>query len=390
MVPHDDANDRTAATADGDFVSAETFTVAELRAALFEDVGEGGPKREGQRDRQERETGPLAELGPHVALSLLARKEYDGKADDLRRLLLDAAVEGRLRHSAAVALGRALGPDAEGTLLEALESETLGPEGSRGVLTALGEVGGEATLEAIAKHRDRLSEPGRRQADWAETLAAFRTRTPGRDDRGRLSLPDLAEFEGETFDVSLREADAEVRKAALEDLRRGNYRLPLDVSAEAVYELVCLNQRLLVLLDEAFVDAAAPLERKYVAAAVLERSRVETEEWSPRHYVLVQPEDGTPDEGETQKPDEGRQRGRGQVFVTTTNGRVYYAGTFGLQDDGLAFDVRAVEQPGLRPVRLEGRFADGELVLGEAVTAAFEFDARRPASASREGRGTQD
>lgn len=34
MTPHDGEDDTAPTTADGDFVSAETFTVAELRAAL--------------------------------------------------------------------------------------------------------------------------------------------------------------------------------------------------------------------------------------------------------------------------------------------------------------------------------------------------------------------
>jgi hypothetical protein len=382
MGPNDDEGERTSTTTGGDFVSAEAFSVAELRAAVFEDDGRDERKPDQGR---EREAGSAAGLDPLVAVSLLARKEYEGMGEDLRRLLFDGTRDGRLRHNAAVSLGRALGEDAEPVLLEALERDDLGPEGRRGVLTALGEVGGEGALDAIAKYREQFPEPVRRQAAWAETLVAFRSRTPGTDERGRLSLPGLVDVEGKTVEVSLREADEEVRKEALEDIRQGFLRLPLKVATEPVFELDCLNQRLLVLFDETFLDSiGTSLERKHVASVVLGRDEVETDGWSPHHYVLVQPDGATADGSEEGKAGREPNRGRGLVFLTSTGGRIRYGGSFAREDGALSFEIRAVERPGLRPTRFEGRFVEGELVLEVGVAAAFEPDARTPSPASRD------
>lgn len=374
-------------TTEADLVSADDFTVAELRAALFDDTEPSDRKRDAHPGRDgngDPAADSPAELGQLVVLSLLARKPYDEKHEDLRRLLFDDDRESRLRHSAAVSLGRAFGQDAESTLLEALESETLTPDVRRGVLTALGAVGSEAVLDALADDRKQFSEPVRRQAAWAETLIAYRAGTPPNDERGRLSLPELVEIDGESFEVAIRAADTDVRKAALADVRRSQHHLPLAVSEDHIYELTCLNQRLLIVFDEEFVQAAdAPFERKYVASVILGRTDIEADEWSPRHYLLVHPVGESSENDETEAGQE-RGRDRGELFITSTNGRILYGGTVVHEDDGLTFELRAVERPGLRPVRFKGRFADGDLVLEEGESAAVEPDGREPAPDSRD------
>jgi len=382
MIRDGGGRESTPAPDGGDFISASDYSVDELREVVFEERGGKGTEA-GEPGEQD---GSVGELDPLVAISLLARKEYDGKREDLRAVVFDESRDQRLRHNAAVAFGRAFGTQAEATLLEALE-DAEEPELQRGLLRALGDVGGEETLEAIAQRRGTFAGSLGREADWTETLVAFRTRTDAASEVGRLPEPDLVSFEGRPFDIACREVDDELREAVLSSLRTAQRDLPIDVREDAIFTLDGLNQDLLVVLDGAFREAAGrPLTSKQVAGALLELEDVESGVWTPQYYLFVQPD--APEEGEAQQ---GEQAGRtGQLYVTTTGGRIHYGGPFRVEDGTLAFEIRAVERPDLRPLRIEGRLVEGDIVFEEGVTGVNAADARQPSPASPVQRSSRD
>lgn len=376
MTPNEEGRNPTATPNGGDFVSASDYTLEELRAAVFGEIDREKGDEDGQPGR-EGESSPV--LDPLVAISLLSRKEYDGKRDDLRGVLFDEARDPRLRHNAAQALGRAFGSDAEPDLLEALDIAQE-PEVRRGLLGALETVGSERTLEAIGQRRPEFAESLERQAAWTETLIAFRTRTDATSDLGRLPEPDLVSIKGDTFDITLRDADDEVREAALGSLRKAPDQHPIDVSADATFELDCLNQRLLLAFDETFLaNVDGPLTSKHVAAILLEHDDVESGEWLLRYYLLVQPDAPEGGQGEARGERVGR---TGQVFGTTTGGQIHYGGRFRVENGEIAFEIRSIERPGLRPVRIDGRLEDGQLIFEEAVTSDTAPDAQQASPAA--------
>jgi HEAT repeat protein len=80
-------------------IDADTFTLEELRAAVFGDDSE--------------------RLSKMLAVQLLGRKDYPEKLSDLRRVLLDEGQSIRARHSAAIELGRMNSSEAAAALREA-------------------------------------------------------------------------------------------------------------------------------------------------------------------------------------------------------------------------------------------------------------------------------
>lgn len=361
-----------------DFVSAEDYTVEELRAAIF-----------GNRRKQppaEETAEPPERLDPVLAVSLLGRKEYEGLHDDLQELLVDEGRDVRLRHNAALALGRAAGAAAEQPLLQALER---GPpeEVQRGILKALQAAGSDATLELLGERGDEFPDALTTLADWTESLLAFRTNTSAASEVGRLSLPDRTSIDGDQFQIAVRPATDELRDPVMDALSQGYPGLPFEPHEEAVYVLEALGRQLVLVLDAAFLDEAGrPLDAKHVAGGLLERDDAETGEWSPRYYVLVQPgvpERQQPDDSDRQAPEDGT------VFVTTTAGRIHYGGPYTVEDGGIRFELRAVEHPGLRPIHIDGTFRDGDLVVEEAIVtdnapAARELAPDDPPDITRE------
>jgi hypothetical protein len=361
-----DNDDPAQSSVSTDFVSVDDYTVDQLRASLFDDP----PKAPSRDDETER-----PELDPLLAVSLLGQKTYDGQREDLHTLLRDESRDVRLRHNAALALARAAGTDAEQPLLKALE-RTQQVEVHRGVLKALQAVGGEATLEVLVDRGDAFPEGLTSVLDWTRTLLAFRLNTPASSPVGRLTMPERATVDGKHYEITAQPATDELRDAILEARAREFPGRPIDHHDAAVYTIETLDLQLGLGLNATFVEQAGqPLDAKLVAGVVYKRDDIETAAWSPRNYILVQPTspDQQGDVGDHQPDDVGE---TGAVFVTTTNGRIHYAGPFIIDDGGFRFELRAVDRPGLRSIHVEGTLQETELVLTEAYTTDNAPDAR--------------
>lgn len=306
-----------------DRIDAEAYSVEELRAAVFEGRGR---------------------LSRPLALGLLARKRYDGKIDDLGRVLADAKEVPRLRAMAAQALGEMHEPKALRALergLETHEGLTL-----RAVAKALGQAGNQdhlARLEDLAKRSDIVGH----EAERATGVLRHRLDQPKprRSAAQRARGPDRPESW----------TAIEPKPPAADDVRQvaeGAHGMRL--AREGGLSLRCQGRQLLFLFtEEALGSGLDALATPGEIGVVSQRHQVEGVGFEQTHRVVVEPRGG----------------GDFDLLVTTHDGRPVFTGQGKVQGAEARFDLGTVDRPGAIPVEISGRFDGRQLQIERGRSA---------------------
>jgi hypothetical protein len=343
-APHGDGNQHR-----GDFISANAFSVEELRDALF---------RESKR------------LTPEVALALLARKDYPGKVDDLRRVLVGTQQSRRLRSLAAVELGRTRTDAAIDVLVEvATTAAADDPDLVRGVVEGLSLAGGLRALDSLDKLRTR-ADVGTVALSLARTLR-YRLGAAG-DEFAMPEASRLLEADPQrALPMRITTAPAESVRKALVDLPP--FLTDIDLVEEGASEIICADQTLLFLRHRNVVPTsgkatssaarAALPRRKMMVGVVAQVDGVETDVWMPQFQVLAQPS-GDKDEL--------------HLFVVTMRGTLAMAGTASLAGRTAQFKLTAVDQPGVTPLSMQGAFTENGLEVERAFSGPTALNKLRP------------
>lgn len=319
-----------------DIVEANDYSVEQLRQVLF--------------------AGSQI-LPKSIAVSLLERKSYAEKFDDIRHVLEDEQQDAKTRHAAAMALGRLGTPEAMEILRSKLEIEDRFLQ--RGVRQALEQ----AAITRASSEEAGEAEPSEDRG-WGQRLAAFRSGAPGLEfsfPTGQQLLPiDLEQ----ALTVEIKPALTGEASQIIEEISLGSAGLRL-TRANAV-GMRCAGRDLMVLLsdDEPGLKKPAVLaERKAFLGVVAIRFGLESQAWSPKYYVLTQP---------------GKERGEAQILLTTTRGRMIFAGTARIEGERAEFSLHAVVQPGATATEVTGSYDAGVLRLERVLTAQISLKKKQP------------
>jgi hypothetical protein len=327
----------------GDYVAPGQYSVEELRSTVF-------------RERSAADQ-TLDEL---TALSLLLTFTYEGKLEDLQRILRDEKRDNRLRHSAAIGISRMDRTVAEEILIDMLAVDE--PVVLRGVLKGLGYAGSERTLPLLKQVAQRSTGSLRQVAEWAATMIAYRENG---GDEFNLGLPNnlVIPYGDSVSEIAIRRADRDLLERAIRDIRQEfmNGRF----SPETGWEISCLNNTYILLLDTSIVmDPRTLTRRKMIAGAVLSFARVEEERWYVRYYVLTH----------------AITEGEGAIFLTAGRGNIPYFGSFDQADEGVAFQLRATSAAGVLPVDIEGALFRQRLEISRAIMSPQFVRVNTPSS----------
>jgi hypothetical protein len=329
-------------TRDQDVIRADQFEVEELRAVLF-----------GESDR----------LSPELALSLLGRKTYPGKLTDMQRVLLDEKEASRLRQMAAVELSRMGTDESLEVLMRAgdVQDEFV----LRGVMKGLSTLGDRRSLDLVARYIDTAADTRDRAAlnqaaHWTATLISYRLGAEGFEvdfpKRSRFARIDPEQAQPIEWQAALSE-DVEEGISSLSAEGLGFKLQPRTATA-----LQCADRRLMLLFSADITRLETTrqwVSQKSVLGVVALRDESGVAEkghqWKARYYLLTQPI----------KDDEGQFH----IFVTNTRGTLILAGTARLEErQVVAFTLRAVQRPGMRPVGIDGVYRDGNLSFERIVS----------------------
>lgn len=313
------------------------FSVQELREAIF---------------------GDTRRIPNVLALALLRVKDYPEreKIADFQRVLQDEHLSPRVRHTAAVELGRLASAEAAAALRASFPTKDRFVQ--RGVAGAL------ARLEAeIGASRAQVTGPA---DEWFRTLSSYNRAIPP-----AIPFPHPGAFLSPHAprEISFEKADlAEAMRASREASMPA---LPLRLAPGSAVALQCGARSFLFIPTEE-IGARAALQQllrgRAVAGLLAVRETLETDAWSAHHYALTQPAD---------RPDEV------QILLVTPQGRVDFAGTARSQGERAQFVLRTVAHPGAVAAEISGTYQDGEVHFER-----IRSDLRRTGQlAPRPGRG---
>jgi hypothetical protein len=282
---------------------------------------------------------------------LLERKKYDGKLDDMQRVLDDEQQDNRTRLAAATALGRLGTPTARQALRQKMDT----PDASlrRGIRQALERI-------ASASAPEEAGEPS--GPTWGQTLAAFRTGLPGYE----LPFPDqFASLDASRArTVTTGPAPSKGMATMLKEV--GQFTAGLRLSRENAMSLRCGGQDLTVLLARGKTGHITPAElteRKTILGVVAVRFGLESKAWSLKFYILTQP---------------GASQDEVQVFLVKPRGRIAFAGTAQVKDQMAAFIIRALPEPGAIPAEVSGVYEAGVLRIERLLVAQTRLPGLQP------------
>lgn len=301
---------------DEDLVTADRYELDELRAAAF---------------------GESSTLSRQLAVALLGRKQYPGKADDMGRLLTNEDEESRLRIMAAAELGKMGTPAAMATLSAALDVAE--PRVLQSVVEATAAAGDAEAIPRLRTLRRRKQEPLAEAAAWGSQLLALRmgerSQSLPQPPARKLMRVDPKRAEA----VAVRRLDDDALETISVEVSRGP--LKLDLSTSSGSRARCGDRDFALLFTSAFLeDPQGALKRKTIVMGVAELHHVEHRSWDLRYLVVAQP-----------NPDEI------QLHVLTQGGELAFYGHARIEQEGsVAFSIRAVDRPGAVPAVIEGSF----------------------------------
>ena len=314
----------------GDVIEAATYSVDDLRKAVFE--GGGG-------------------LARPLALGLLSRKEYAGKEADLLRILSNEAEVPRLRAMAATTLSELRTP----TALEGLERGLRTPEvvTLRSVVKALGDVGTEKHLRQLQELGVR-PDPVGREAQRAASVLMGRLKAGGVTQPMR-SVP--IERSATTTDIRIARPAENQLDAALKGVPSRRLAKRGSISLE------CQGRQLIFAFDEdALAKGIGLLRDRGEIGIVTERQQVEGTGWEPRYRVSIEP--GTPDGF--------------KVSIASYGGRLLFSGAGQVEGAQATFHLEAADTPGAVPVDVRGRFDGQQLTFERALSNVRRRPPKQP------------
>lgn len=290
--------------------------------------------------------GKSAELRPEEALSVLLTHTKEGAAL-ARGIAKDAEQELALRTTAVVALGR----DATTTNRTLLKSLLRAGEGPlvRRAAQGLGRIGDESALKALrsTKPKDAVVK---RAVDTAKTLLSYRlgarsSRIPTPEARDILTL---GKARARAFDIT------PMKDAAFESLGTTlKTELPgVPTTKAGACTLDCGRGNYLVVFNRAVAKKqgfAQLMDTSAVMGAVLKRSDIDGRYFLDS-YLLTHPGPGA----------------TARLFVMRASGAVTYHGELKTTEDGLSFNVAALNTRYSYPVELEGDITSSTLEVSFA------------------------
>jgi len=326
-----------------DMIEAKTYTVKQLRQVLFAG-SQILPKR--------------------VAVMLLERKRYAEKFNDLRRVLEDEQQDARTRHAAATALGRLGTPESLEALREKLDTQDELVQ--RGVRQAL-----DRRASALPPGEKELGLAPEEGPSWYQRLAVYREGAPGMEMTfpGANQILPIDDKQAQT--IAPEPAPTKGMSTLLKQV--GQHTAGLSLSREHAVSLRCAGRDLMVLLsrDKAGLKKPSDLtQRKTLLGVVAMRFGLESQAWSPKYYVLTQP---------------GEKGDEVQVLLTSTRGRLAYAGTAQIKGERAEFSLRAVLGPGVTPAEIIGTYEAGVLRLERVLVSKTSLNSDQPSRLTRRG-----
>jgi hypothetical protein len=325
-----------------DIMDSERFSVEELRATIFEEEGS---------------------LSRPLALSLLGRKTYPKKVDDLRRLLVNEEEVPRLRNMAAQLLGQVDSPDATRILEQGLGvTDDLA---LRGVIEALAKSRSEearSSLEELSRRGGSVGEA----AKGVARLLGYRLGTPESDIVPLEALRLLRVDPAEAVPIELEAAPSEDAGVALEHVLRMAPALKLTTQGATIIR--CEGRSLLYLFDEDLAAAGpARLGRTKAEIGVIAGPKErEGYGWEVKYDVLAAP----------------REDGEIAIVLTTSRGRPIFAGTGRLIQERVEFEIRSIEGVGALPVEVRGTYDGRTLAFIEARSGTRRQSSPTPPTSS--------
>ena len=315
-----------------DVIDSGAFSIAELREMALNETGV---------------------LSRPLALSLLGRKSYPQKQQDLEQLLMNEEEVPRIRNLAALQLGSMGTPQAAKALEQGLTVKE--PLALRGVVEGLGLVGGDEARLALQRIKRRAGPVGE-AARRTSALLSYRQGARGSSIDGERAVSKVSPRRMTTIETApARDAEVEGALATIADMAP-----TLRLTPRGATSLRCERRSLLLLLSEAVTDGIGSLTTaKAQVGVVAARKEREGAGWNLKYHVLTEPRDD----------------GRIAILVTTGKGRLVLAGTARAKAERVDFDLRAVSRPGALPVELRGKY-DGDRLTFEYARS----DHRRRAS----------
>jgi len=276
-------------------------------------------------------------LGRVEALKELIRRRSRRRTTVLMRVVMDEREPADLRAVAAFELGREHRKGHQEALLAALRSKD--PQVIRRAAEALGRIGDEAALDALAALRPRRGSV-RRSVDFAKTLISYRLGL----ETNRLEPPP------QSLRIELRrrraiplEAERPTAKTLARILPMLRRELPaIPVSGEGALQLSCGDDRFLIVFnrDVHRRKTVSPLgSRSAVPAVVLKRSP-SLDRFYVYEYLLTHP----------------AAENRLLLFAVRPTGVLAHFGEVQLEPTAAHFQVGTVEMPYSPPVTIEGSY----------------------------------
>lgn len=269
------------------------------------------------------------------AFKVLARSKPAEALELGVKVLANRRFGPTVRSAAAVELGKAARTENEQALLAQLTARE--PEVVRHVVKALGRIGGEKTLQRLARFKAPEAGPIAEAIDFARTLIAYRIGST----RYLVPPPPISEMRppppAAAFALPVRTLSPKRVEPMLDKLHR---QLPaIAPSRRNGLAITCgaSEYRVLLSADTDEADISALLARPLIAGAIF-KYRVCSERFSLDAYLLSSP----------------GPENYAHVYGIRPSGVMVLAGVATLANQKLVFEVATTRSPHFRKMRLKG------------------------------------
>jgi hypothetical protein len=288
------------------------------------------------------------------AMALLHASDFPNKHRDFAAVLENENQSSAMRYLAAIYLGKTETPTARHILIRnsGIHDERI----LAGVMRALGCIGDRTALDAIAQAKRHASGQALVQAEFAQTLIAYRERLDDVALAGVEAVEALTpeRHAGRSFRINLADpVDAELCLRSLADQPYG-----IEFSEQAMYEVRCGHHIWMILLNRSFAEknSTSELQQQRAFLGMVAIRDEETGLYAPMYLLLTVP-----------SPD----RQAVNIHGYGTSGYLAFAGAANVKDNRADFSLTAVRRAGAFPVKLEGVFEDGRLDIHTALSMPF-------------------
>jgi HEAT repeats len=283
-----------------------------------------------------------------VAIDMFIKSEYSDK-EKLLEILLDNNDESfKTRYLAATYLGR-LNSEKSRDILKrnlSIKDERI----LSGILKALTFIGDEDALQKILNLRGHSNTTIQRQVSLVASLISY-----------RLNLKDYdLEYPSENYFTDVPQLEYPFKltlmkkndiKGCFESLK---YELTgIEFSSDPVYNISFDDDKIQYVIlfnkninKEEKKSINDKLKEKQVVG-VISKKNIEYNSYSIAYFVLS----STNSFGQT------------NIFVTTTDGVLHYAGIVQIIENKIHFSLKSISEPGILPLYLEGNIVDNKLKI---------------------------